>query len=145
MTVRTYIKICSLYKQKPFLRCKKCNWPICSEDCKGLYKKYGHSQEECDLLASSKNSAPKHPLIDNLYNTIVPLRCLLLKNTDKWDILTSMESHNKIRKEIPIIWNTNQVTVVDRIIKDWELTQYSEEEIHTICGIMEVNYTLKVD
>lgn len=117
---------------------------MCSENCKGLYRKYGHSQEECDLLASSKKSAPKLPLKEKVYNTIVPLRCLLLKNTDKWEILKSMESHNSIRRKIPIIWDTNQVTVVDQLRKHWELTQYSEEEIHTICGIMEVICTLQV-
>lgn len=125
-----------------FSRCKKCNWPICNENCKGLYRKYGHSQEECDLLASLKKSAPKLPLKEKVYNTIVPLRCLLLKNTDKWELLRSMESHDSIRRKIPIIWNTNQVTVVDQLRKHWELTQYPEEEIHTICGIMEVICTL---
>lgn len=51
-----------------------------------------------------------------------------------------MEHHNAIRKKIPDVWNGNQINVVNRIIKDWGLTEYNEEEIHTICGILEVDF-----
>lgn len=49
-----------------------------------------------------------------------------------------MESHNEIRRNIPDLWALNQTRVVDRIIKDWKLTEFSKDEIHTICGILEV-------
>ena len=49
-----------------------------------------------------------------------------------------MESHNDIRRNIPVIWYNNQKNIVDKIYKDWNMKQYSEEEIHTICGILEV-------
>lgn len=52
-----------------------------------------------------------------------------------------MESHNDIRRNIPSIWYRNQKNVVDKIYKDWNMKQYSEEEIHTICGILEVCYS----
>lgn len=52
-----------------------------------------------------------------------------------------MESHNEIRRNIPDLWALNQTRVVDRIIKDWKLTEFSEDEIHTICGILEVCQT----
>lgn len=70
----------------------------------------------------------------------VPLRCLILKTTDpsSYAILMDMESHNEIRRNIPDLWALNQTRVVDRIIKDWKLTEFSEDEIHTICGILEV-------
>lgn len=70
----------------------------------------------------------------------MPLRCLLLKKTDpkKYEILLNMETHNEIRKNIPDIWETNQRVIVDRICKLWGLNQYEADEIHSICGILEV-------
>jgi hypothetical protein len=50
-----------------------------------------------------------------------------------------MESHNKIRKNIPTLWNRNQELIVDRIRKQWGYSEYTEEEVHTVCGILEVN------
>nr|CAH7726752.1 unnamed protein product [Callosobruchus chinensis] len=51
----------------------------------------------------------------------------------------AMEHHNSIRKNITQIWNTNQINVVNRIRGSWGLTEYSENEIHTVCGVLEVN------
>lgn len=42
-------------------------------------------------------------------------------------------------KQNALLWNRNQVTIVDRIRTQWHLDEFSEEEIHTICGILEVN------
>lgn len=50
-----------------------------------------------------------------------------------------MENHNEIRRNIPELWNLNQTTVVDKIRKDWGLVEFSEDEIHSVCGILEVN------
>lgn len=74
------------------------------------------------------------------FQAIVPLRCLILKTTDpsSYAILMGMESHNDIRKNIQDLWALNQTRVVNRIVKDWKLTEFSEDEIHTICGILEV-------
>lgn len=49
-----------------------------------------------------------------------------------------MVAHNDIRKKKPELWKNNQLMVVDKIRKVWGMTQYNEEEIHTICGILEV-------
>lgn len=80
----------------------------------------------------------------NNFQAIVPLRCLLLKASDPsaYATLTDMEHHNGIRRNIPEVWNGNQINVVDRIIKDWRLTEYNEDEIHTICGVLEVMFSL---
>lgn len=80
-------------------------------------------------------------LKENLY-AIVPLRCLLLKNNEptRYEKLIKMETHNDIRKNIPDIWETNQRIVVNRIRNLWGLNEYAEEEIHGICGILEVIY-----
>lgn len=131
-----------------FFRCKGCGWPLCSLKCKGLHKEFGHTIEECAVLKHTKSSSnfdfnnPESMRIN--YNAIVPLRCLMLKTTnpDKYEKLMSMESHNDIRKNIPVIWTTNQTSVVDKIIKEWNLSEYDEILIHTICGILEVSWAI---
>lgn len=50
-----------------------------------------------------------------------------------------MQSHNETRKNIPALWNRNQKVIVDRIRNEWKYLEFTEEEIHTICGIMETN------
>lgn len=50
-----------------------------------------------------------------------------------------MESHNGIRRNIPSLWNRNQELIVNRIRNQWKYTDYTEEEIHTVCGYLEVN------
>jgi hypothetical protein len=60
-------------------------------------------------------------------------------NNEKWNQINEMESHNKIRRNIPSLWDRNQKLVVDRIRHQWDYKEFTEEEIHTICGILEVN------
>ncbi|CAH0386416.1 unnamed protein product, partial [Bemisia tabaci] len=117
-------------------RCDKCQWPVCDKKCKGYGEKYGHSREECDFLRNVPYTQSKTAL-----NVIVPLRCLLLKTQtpEKWDDVLSMESHDEIRKNVPIIWQTNQTTIVEKILRAQEKSVFTEEEIHRICGILEVN------
>jgi hypothetical protein len=76
-----------------------------------------------------------------MYEAILILRCLLLKqvNHEKWTQLNEMESHNKLRRSMPSLWNRNQELIVDRIRHQWGYNQYTEDEIHTVCGILEVN------
>lgn len=50
-----------------------------------------------------------------------------------------MEAHNEIRKNIPALWSRNQNVIVNRIRNQWKIMEFSEEEIHTICGYLEVN------
>lgn len=100
---------------------------------------------ECAILHETKSASFFNdlPLIRNHFQAIVPLRCLLLKISDPsaYTSLMDMEHHNSMRRNIPEVWNGNQINVVNRIIKVWGLTEYSEEEVHTICGILEVRYT----
>lgn len=59
-------------------------------------------------------------------------------NPTAWNTILNMESHNLLRKQLPELWNTNQMYVVDRIRKKWGFLEYTEDEIHTMCGILEV-------
>ncbi|KAF5291492.1 hypothetical protein FQR65_LT01804 [Abscondita terminalis] len=128
-----------------YYKCKSCLWPLCSPNCDGFKKPYGHSEKECQVLTETKSGRlldyKNFSSIATHFNAITPLRCLLLRNVNPsaYTVLQTMEAHNEIRQTIPEVWDSNQITVVDRIIKDWGLNLYSEKEIHTICGILEVN------
>nr|CAD7593204.1 unnamed protein product [Timema genevievae] len=123
------------------LWCCKCGWPMCGPDCQGLNTEFGHSMQECAILASCEVDRHLTQDLKAQYSAIVPLRCLLLKHhkPDKWKVLCTMESHNEVRRNLPNIWQNNQSSVVDRIRELWGVRQYSEEEIHTVCGVLEVN------
>lgn len=76
------------------------------------------------------------------YEAITPLRCLLLKQHDPngaWLQLLSMEAHNDIRRKVTSLWSRNQEVIVDRLRNLWGFKEFSDEEIHTVCGVLEVN------
>ncbi|XP_068913242.1 SET domain-containing protein SmydA-8-like isoform X2 [Tenebrio molitor] len=134
-----------ILESTPYVKCKGCGWPLCSHKCRGLGKKYGHSDVECAVLKTTRSAQMlEYNELEKMrphFNAIVPLRCLLLKETDPqaYEGLMKMETHNEIRRNIPDLWRTNQITVVNRIVEDWGLKEYTEEEVHSICGILEVN------
>lgn len=60
-------------------------------------------------------------------------------NPNRWKAeIQYMESHNDIRKEKPV-WEFNQVNIVEYLRGPCRLERFSEELIHTVCGILEVN------
>ncbi|XP_039756597.1 SET domain-containing protein SmydA-8-like isoform X1 [Pararge aegeria] len=120
-------------------KCAGCKWPLCSSSCFGLGRYTGHSVYECDTL---KAVPPDYNGIEDLkdsYQALMPLRCLLLEKADpdKWAALSAMEAHNSVRRARGDIFPVNDRNVVQRL-KKWGL-DYDDEEIHTVCGILEVN------
>ncbi|KAI8439743.1 hypothetical protein MSG28_013436 [Choristoneura fumiferana] len=73
------------------------------------------------------------------YHALMPLRCLLLKTEDpaKWAALSAMEAHNALRRQRGDIWPSNELRVLKRL-RGWGM-QFHDEEVHTVCGILEVN------
>lgn len=134
-----------LHEYSDFQKCKNCQWPLCSKTCSGINNKYGHTELECELLRECHSEDyldyNNFDQMNENFFAIVPLRCLLLKTTDPkaYDILQTMEHHNDIRRNIPDVWNLNQKTIVDKIRKDWQLIEFTEDIIHSICGVLEVN------
>ncbi|CAG4942892.1 unnamed protein product [Parnassius apollo] len=121
------------------VQCQGCNWPMCSKSCPGLGKYTGHSSYECKTLKSIPPDYSKLEDLKDSYHALTPLRCLLLKTEDpeKWKAVSAMEAHNELRLARGDIWPMNEKNVVQRI-KKWGL-RYEDEEIHTVCGILEVN------
>ncbi|CAG9788953.1 unnamed protein product [Diatraea saccharalis] len=120
-------------------KCRGCKWPLCSHSCPGLNKYTGHSRYECDTL---KTVPPNYRDLEDLkdsYQALMPLRCLLLKKYDppKWEAISAMEAHNELRRARGDIYPLNEKLVVRRL-QAWKL-HYEPDEIHTVCGILEVN------
>lgn len=119
---------------------------MCGHRCAGMKTPTGHSVWECSILRKNRvadlldNCKSLQELID-MYEVVLPLRCLLLKHHDKdnWQRLSRMESHNTIRKAIETLWQRNQRIVVDQLRTRWGIKEFSEDEIHTVCGLIEVN------
>lgn len=128
-------------------RCPDCDWPLCDRTCPGIHKPSGHTKWEClsfkehKLAEFLKKTDEKDINIRFIFEAILTVRCLLLKQADKelWRKINEMESHNKIRKNLPSLWNRNQELIVDRIRKQWGYNEFSEDEVHNICGVLEVN------
>lgn len=134
-----------LPKNSKVFKCRGCGWPLCGSECQGFKTCLGHSSWECSILREQRVAdyldKTDKLTIRQMYEVILPLRCLLLKANDKmkWEKLQTMEAHNDIRKLIPRLWNRNQCVIVKMIRTTWGIKDFSEEEIHTVCGILEVN------
>uniref|UniRef100_A0A182R8I9 SET domain-containing protein n=1 Tax=Anopheles funestus TaxID=62324 RepID=A0A182R8I9_ANOFN len=127
-------------------RCENCNWRICSPNCHGLITPSIHSRLECIPLRDKavhkllQTSTPVQ--VKLMYEAILTLRCMLLKTVDfaMYDRLLDMDPLNDVRQQIPKLWNRNQKDIVQRIRNDWGFEmEFTEQELHTICGIIEVN------
>ncbi|XP_055914097.1 SET domain-containing protein SmydA-8 isoform X2 [Eupeodes corollae] len=127
-------------------RCSDCKWPLCSADCRGIGHVNGHTEYECKFL-KEKNSAvdliatATLTKIKHLYELILPIRILLMKThkPDSYERIRVMESHIKLRKLNKILWDHYQEIIVNKLLKEWNLEGFSEEDIHTICGVIDVN------
>ncbi|XP_066259823.1 SET domain-containing protein SmydA-8-like [Euwallacea similis] len=121
--------------------CSSCSWPVCGPDCEKLKV---HKENECPIFAKAnvKFQAVEDPSDVCLqYECITPLRVLLVKEKDpkRWEEEVSfMEAHNEERKSRPV-WGFNQHNVVEYIRGPCKQEQFSEELIHTVCGILEIN------
>lgn len=121
--------------------CTKCSWPVCNAQCESLP---AHKDNECKVFAEAKvkfQAIEDCKLVCLQYECITPLRVLLAKekNPERWsEEVELMESHDDIRKTKPI-WQFNQINVVQYLRTVGKLDRFSEELIHRVCGILEVN------
>ncbi|XP_073829110.1 SET and MYND domain containing, arthropod-specific, member 4 [Musca autumnalis] len=128
-------------------RCPSCKWPMCGPQCRGLNKETGHIAEECELFKRENTAAPLTPnaspvKVKNLYELVLVVRILLKKklNPELYDKIMVMESHLEMRKQNPELWSHYESNVVTYLRENWHLAeQFTSEEIHTVCGILDVN------
>ncbi|KAH1015916.1 hypothetical protein HUJ04_007226 [Dendroctonus ponderosae] len=121
--------------------CSTCSWPVCGPECEQLKV---HKENECQVFSNAK---VKFQTVEDptdvclQYECITPLRMLLEKERDpkRWEEeISIMEAHNEERKSRPI-WEFNQHNIVEYIRGPCKMDKYSEELIHLICGILEIN------
>ncbi|MPC50943.1 Protein msta, isoform A [Portunus trituberculatus] len=118
--------------------CTMCGWPLCGPECQenDLHK------AECQFSRNrtSKVQVHKFMQVNQMYECITPLRCLWLKQHDptRWVSLTQMEAHMEQRRTTDV-HEVNQVNVVDFMKQYLKITTFEEDEIHKICGIIDVN------
>lgn len=75
------------------------------------------------------------------FMTMQFFRVLLAKerNPKRWEEeINLMESHDDIRKQKPI-WDFNQHNIVEYLRGPCKLDRFSEDLIHKVCGILEIN------
>jgi len=117
--------------------CSKCLWPLCGKEC----EQRGYHPLECSVFCKN----PKKPILgdydDNhsLYESILPLRCYLLKEKfpQKWSTLTAMESHDDLRRYTEL-FRRQQHGIVNFII-DTHGLDATREEINRCTGVLDVN------
>ncbi|XP_052132118.1 SET domain-containing protein SmydA-8-like, partial [Frankliniella occidentalis] len=123
--------------------CSACGWPVCDADCEKLAL---HADNECAVFkaAGVRFAVPAEPGAGTCpqYECITPLRVLLAKEKDpaRWDKeVKLLMTHSDKRKANPQ-WGANQVNVVDFLRKKCKVeSRFSEEAIHEVIGILEVN------
>ncbi|XP_017774648.1 PREDICTED: protein msta-like [Nicrophorus vespilloides] len=121
--------------------CSKCKWPLCGAECEQVA---AHRDAECRVMeAAGVGFQPVNDCsqICLQFECITPLRVLLAKEADaeRWEREVSlMESHDEKRRGLPV-WGFNQRNVVDYLRGPCKLDRFSEELIHKVCGILEVN------
>ena len=76
----------------PEEKCSHCNFPMCSAKCGQEHIK----MPECAILAKHLTTTEDNK-ID--FQAILPLRCLLEKNSTKWNYMQMFEDHCKVSHE----------------------------------------------
>nr|XP_036219352.1 SET domain-containing protein SmydA-8 isoform X1 [Bactrocera oleae] len=128
-------------------RCSSCKWPMCAPQCRGLHQPTGHTEQECELLRTHNLGAAlaaicdKPDLVKNYYELILIVRIFLLKQhaPEKYADILQMESHTELRKSNTELWQYYEQNVVQRLQRDWGMAMFTVDEIHNICGILDVN------
>jgi len=126
------------YKRLPFLvyRCRHCSWPLCSPFCQ---QDDGPHSRECKLFQLNR---PRFNIEDysapcSWYNSIMVLRILWLKENkpDTWSLIDMLMDHlDDTKKE-----SKRKNKIVDFIHNHCKLSQFSEEEILHVIGVIDTN------
>lgn len=118
--------------------CKGCNFPVCAPSCE--ISKY--HKAECQVLARATgkiridNMSAAHPA----YECILPLRCILLKESDpkKWEEIRNMQDHVEDIKNTEL-HNVIQRNTVEFLKHYLKFDGVDSEEVYRVCGILMTN------
>lgn len=126
------------YKRLPGLiyRCRHCGWPLCSPYCQ---QDDGPHARECSLfqLHNPRLVIEDYKATCPTYNSIMVLRLLWLKDNkpETWRLLDMLMDHLEDDKEL----TKTKKGVIEFIRGHCKLTQFSEQEILHIMGVIDTN------
>ncbi|EDV44517.1 uncharacterized protein Dana_GF20287 [Drosophila ananassae] len=129
-------------------RCPGCQWPLCRDSCPGIHQPHGHTSEECQLYGERRavaaglltdRTGPAE--VRDLYELVMIVRILLLRQRDpeQFAAIERMESHTEERRKNQVLWQHYEQKVVQRLREVWQLEDLQPEQIHQVCGILDVN------
>ncbi|XP_017045855.2 SET domain-containing protein SmydA-8 [Drosophila ficusphila] len=129
-------------------RCPRCAWPLCDASCAGIKHRHGHTEAECQLYADrravagellTERAGPAE--VRDLYELVMIVRILLLRQHDpeQFALIARMESHTEERRQNEALWQHYEKKVVQRLRVTWQLEDLAEEQVHEVCGILDVN------
>lgn len=129
-------------------RCPTCAWPLCKATCSGLGHRHGHTAAECQLYGERKAAAGElltdragPAEVRDLYELVMIVRILLLRQHDpeQFELIARMESHTEERRKNKVLWQHYEEKVVRRLREEWNLQDLPPEQVHEVCGILDVN------
>ncbi|KAH8284421.1 hypothetical protein KR018_005975, partial [Drosophila ironensis] len=129
-------------------RCPGCAWPLCGAACPGIGRRDGHTAEECLLYGARRAVAGEllteragPAAVRDLYELVLIVRILLLRQRDpeQFAAITRMESHSEERRKNQVLWEHYEQKVVQRLRGAWQLLDLEAEQVHEVCGILDVN------
>ncbi|EDX02031.1 SET domain-containing protein SmydA-8 isoform X2 [Drosophila yakuba] len=129
-------------------RCPGCAWPLCGITCTGLKHRHGHTETECQLFGErravagellTERAGPAE--VRDLYELVMIVRILLLRQHDpeQFALIARMESHTEERRQNAVLWRHYEEKVVQRLRVTWQLEDLEAEQVHDVCGILDVN------
>merc|ERR1719481_1329173 len=123
----------------PFIRCVRCNWPMCSRECMDSPM---HDAECRATRAAGKRIKVEHFGQTNMmYACITVLRALGLHDGPRkiWEEYTQFDSHLSERIKTPVYSKVNKEKVVFFILHYLNIQRYSDLEILEACGKLDTN------
>ncbi|KAH8420217.1 hypothetical protein KR009_007513 [Drosophila setifemur] len=129
-------------------RCAGCSWPLCGATCPGIHQPHGHTKEECQVYGERRpvsgglltdRAGPAE--VRDLYELVMIVRILLLRQHDpeQFALIARMESHTEERRKNHTLWQHYEQKVVRRLREVWQLQDLEPEQVHQVCGILDVN------
>merc|ERR1711892_167739 len=123
----------------PFIKCIRCNWPVCSERCQDSPQ---HDAEgRATKAAGSRIKVEHFDQINMMYACITILRALALVDGPRkiWEDYTKFDSHLQERIKTPVYNKVNKEKVVFFIHQYLNIQRYSDLEILEACGKLDTN------
>ena len=117
--------------------CSSCSLPLCSQACPSL----SSHMPECQLMSHARDMLilNSEKDVQQVYYFLTVLRCLWLRDNlpCQWATVLKLVSNLEHRQGTRV-YDFNQTYVVDTL-EHFGVTQFSELEIQTICGIFDSN------